>query len=80
MDQEFRTVSFCCITDFSLEHAFYDANHRKDQFTIERKYLTEELSKLKTHNAAEGRIIKKNITFTSEREGRKKAREGDEKT
>ena len=63
-----------------MEHAFYDANHRKDQFTIERKYLTEELSKLKTHNAAEGRIIKKNITFTSEREGRKKVREGDEKT
>jgi len=78
MAQESRTVSVYCITDFSLEHAFYDANHRKDQFTIERKYYNDELSKLKTSNAAEGRIIKKNVTFTSEREGRKKAREKDE--
>jgi len=78
--QESRTVSLYCVTDFSLEHAFYDANHRKDQFTIERKYYNEELSKVKTHNAAEGRIIKKNVTFTSERENRKKGREADEKT
>lgn len=62
-----------------MEHSFYDANHRKDQFTVERKYYNEELSKLKTHNAAEGRIIKKNVTFTSERENRRKAREQDEK-
>ena len=62
-----------------MEHSFYDANHRKDQFTVERKYFNEELSKLKTHNAAEGRIIKKNTTFTSERENRKKARDQIEK-
>ncbi len=62
-----------------MEHSFYDANHRKDQFTVERKYFNEELSKLKTHNAAEGRIIKKNTTFTSERENRKKGRDQIEK-
>lgn len=62
-----------------MEHAFYDASHRKDQFNIEKKWLNEELSKLKTHNAAEGRIIKKNTTFTSERENRKKGRENIEK-
>lgn len=46
---------------------------------MDRKFFTEELSKLKTHNAGEGRIIKKNTTFTSDRDNRRKAREAVEK-